>query len=183
MLFVFIFYPFHASYSLLMYLLQPIFRDWERTYQPNWKKLSVKQWASKVNNDNNFMVKKLAGKKMNAQVSELDLDIAMRTIKERFYVGIMGEMEESIKRFNIVMGIDETEGTTIKCMEEYFGHGVEKKNSNSHPKVSSACLLCVRVASDSFFSQPDSPIIILFLFRWRKEARSGQLLPKRMLWM
>lgn len=108
--------------------------DWERTYQPSWKKLSVKQWA-KVNNDNNFMVKKLAGKTMNAQVSDLDLDLAMRTIKERFYVGIMGEMEESIRRFNIVMGIDETEETTKKCMEEYFGHGVEKKNSNSHPKV------------------------------------------------
>eukprot|EP00578_Thalassiosira_sp_NH16_P026747 CAMPEP_0181094344 /NCGR_PEP_ID=MMETSP1071-20121207/9944_1 /TAXON_ID=35127 /ORGANISM="Thalassiosira sp., Strain NH16" /LENGTH=381 /DNA_ID=CAMNT_0023176669 /DNA_START=141 /DNA_END=1286 /DNA_ORIENTATION=+ len=108
--------------------------DWERTYHPNWKRLSVKQWAE-VNNDNNFMVKKLAGKRMNAQVSDLDLAIAMRTLQERFYVGMMDQMEESIRRFNIVMGIDETKENTKKCMEEYFGHGVEKKNSNSHPKV------------------------------------------------
>mmetsp|Transcript_17000 Transcript_17000/g.36631 ORF Transcript_17000/g.36631 Transcript_17000/m.36631 type:complete len:362 (+) Transcript_17000:104-1189(+) len=109
--------------------------DWERTYNPNWKNMDIADWAKKVNNDNNNMVKKLAGKRMNAHVSEEDLDIAMRTIKRRFIVGRMDEMEESIHRFNTVIGIDESEDESKKCMDKFFGHDAEKKNTNSHPKV------------------------------------------------
>eukprot|EP00581_Thalassiosira_minuscula_P010235 CAMPEP_0183711258 /NCGR_PEP_ID=MMETSP0737-20130205/6808_1 /TAXON_ID=385413 /ORGANISM="Thalassiosira miniscula, Strain CCMP1093" /LENGTH=249 /DNA_ID=CAMNT_0025939727 /DNA_START=90 /DNA_END=836 /DNA_ORIENTATION=- len=36
--------------------------DWEVTYAPHWKRLSVSQWAQNVNRENNFMVMKLAGK-------------------------------------------------------------------------------------------------------------------------
>ena len=79
------------------------------------------------------MVKHLVGK---ARVTEEDLQIATRTVKQRFVIGLMNQMEESIHRFNIVMGIDESDKENKKCMDQFFGHGVVKKNSNPHPKVS-----------------------------------------------
>jgi len=104
--------------------------DWERTYSPEWKKLSVLEFATKKNNDNNTMVKHLAGKRMNEQVTEVDLLIAMRTVNQRFIVGLTNQMEESIHRFNIVIGIDEPNEEHKKCIDH-----IEKKNSNPHPKV------------------------------------------------
>ena len=100
--------------------------------------MDINHWANKVNNDNNHMVKKLAGKRMNAKVSEVDLELAKNTLRERFIVGLMTEMEESIERFNVVFGIDGSSDETKKCMDKFFGGGHEEvhKNSNSHPKVS-----------------------------------------------
>ena len=110
--------------------------DWERSYKPQWKDMSVSYWARHINNDNEHMVKKLAGKRMNDVVDEEDLQLAMRTLKSRFVVGLMDNMEESIHRFNTILGIDETSETSKDCMDQYFGHGTLKSNSNSHPKVS-----------------------------------------------
>jgi len=49
------------------------------------------------------MVKKLAGKRMNDVVDENDLILAMKTLKSRFIVGLMDNMEESIHRFNTIL--------------------------------------------------------------------------------
>jgi hypothetical protein len=108
---------------------------WERTYSPGWKKLTVEEWATSKNIDNDHMVKTLARKRLRQQAMEEDLQIAMDTIRERFVVGLTDEMEESIHRFNVVLGIDEAEKGHAKCMDRFFGKGMEKKNSNSHPTI------------------------------------------------
>lgn len=108
---------------------------WERTYHPAWKNVTVLQFAKNKNRDNNFMVKKLAGKKMNAAVGEEDLLLAMATLSQRFVVGLTNRMEESMRRFNVVLGIDEQETGNIRCMDEFFGHGEQRKNANPHPQV------------------------------------------------
>ena len=108
---------------------------WERSYRPQWKTMKISYWARMVNNDNEHMVKKLAGKRMNEEVTEQDLQLAMRTVKERFVVGLMHNMEESIHRFNVILGIDESTELSRNCMDQFFGHGVKKTNSNSHPKI------------------------------------------------
>lgn len=109
---------------------------WERTYRPEWKDMDILDWVKSGNTDNDHMVKKLAGKVQREESTETDLRLAKETIRSRFIVGLMQEMEESTQRFNTVMGInDETDRYHKTCMEEYFGAGMEKKNSNSHPKV------------------------------------------------
>jgi len=110
--------------------------DWEQTYHPEWNEVRILEFATKMNNESNHMVKQLVGK---AWVTEKDLQIAMRTVKQRFVIGLMNNMEESIHRFNIVMGIDESDEENKKCMDQFFGHGVVKKNSNPHPKVEEGC--------------------------------------------
>jgi len=70
-------------------------------------------------------------------VTEAHYRIAERTLRQRFIVGLMDHMEESLHRFNIFMGIDESTKNNLKCMDEFFGHGNKKSNSNKHPKVRS----------------------------------------------
>ena len=81
------------------------------------------------------MVKSLVGKPWSQDATQEDLRVAIGTVRELVVVGLMSEMEESIHRFNIFMGIDETEATNDRCMRSYFGHGVKKSNAHSHPKV------------------------------------------------
>ena len=97
--------------------------------------MNIVHWANRVNRDNNIYVKMLAGKKARDPVDEHDLQIAMRTLKERFVVGLIDQMEESFRRFFIVMGIDESNKNRDKCMAKFFGGGGLKKNSNVHPEV------------------------------------------------
>lgn len=109
---------------------------WERTYRPEWKNMDILDWAKSCNMDNDFMVKKLAGKVQRMKATRKDLSLAKETIRSRFVVGLMEEMEESIQRFNTVIGINDDNTVRHKtCMEQYFGKESKKKNSNSHPKV------------------------------------------------
>ena len=95
----------------------------------------------------------------------MDLIIAKELVRQRFIVGLMDEMNESIRRFNIVLGVDESSERSQQCMED-FGllapkdvtpvapdaeegsdeesktHATDKKNSNKHPKVSGV-IVCV----------------------------------------
>ena len=98
--------------------------------------MDIQYWAENLNRDNNQMVKTLAGRGKDDVVTEADLSIAVRTIKLRFIVGLMNEMEESVHRFNVFMGIDESEESIRVCMDQFFGHGEKKENSNSHTEVS-----------------------------------------------
>jgi len=108
---------------------------WERSYRPEWADIDLQYWADNINNDHNSIVKTLAGIDKEAEVTETDFSVAVRTVEQRFIVGLMNQMEESIHRFNIFMGIDESEKSIQVCMDEYFGHGVKKSNSNSHREV------------------------------------------------
>lgn len=109
---------------------------WESTYRPEWKGMDMVEWAQNHNMDNNHMVKKLVGKVQRDPVTEQDLNLAKETLKNRVIVGLISEMEESIHRFNIVIGIDEEDDSeNRKCMKSFFAAGVKGQNSNPHPKI------------------------------------------------
>mmetsp|Transcript_29523 Transcript_29523/g.62210 ORF Transcript_29523/g.62210 Transcript_29523/m.62210 type:complete len:121 (-) Transcript_29523:242-604(-) len=114
-------------------------RSWEEQYRPQWKRLDILEFAEKRNTDNNYIVKKLAGLGANDEATEADLRVAMRTIQRRFIVGLMDQMEESIHRFNTVMGINEEVEENRLCMDRFFNgsNGATRHNANSHLKVSS----------------------------------------------
>lgn len=84
----------------------------------------------------------MAGKEIYEHANNEDLQLAQNTLKDHFIVGLTNRMEESIKRFNVVTGIDEESEKTVECMDKFFGEEAkrkrrlyEKKNSNVHPKV------------------------------------------------
>lgn len=98
--------------------------------------MDIKYWAENINKESNIMVKSLVGKPWSQEATEDDLTLAIGTLKSKFVIGLMNQMEESVHRFNVILGIDENEEVKKRCMRGYFGHGVKKKNSHSHPKVS-----------------------------------------------
>eukprot|EP00581_Thalassiosira_minuscula_P009474 CAMPEP_0183709650 /NCGR_PEP_ID=MMETSP0737-20130205/5656_1 /TAXON_ID=385413 /ORGANISM="Thalassiosira miniscula, Strain CCMP1093" /LENGTH=315 /DNA_ID=CAMNT_0025937807 /DNA_START=211 /DNA_END=1158 /DNA_ORIENTATION=- len=108
---------------------------WDKGYRPQWKGMDIVHWAENVNEKNNLLVKTLVGKNVKEEVTEEDLFIAIRTVRYRFVVGLTDHMEESIHRFNVFMGINEGERDKKQCMNEYFGHGIKRDNSNSHPVI------------------------------------------------
>ena len=147
-------HPVERATSMFWYLQTA---TWERTYRPEWAEMSVLEWANLPNAEEDYMVHKLTGKSFGETVDETDLIIAKELVRQRFIVGLMGEMEESIRRFNIVLGVEENNERTQQCMVEFgFGpkqeevnaiedvggektHATDKKNSNKHPKVSYSC--------------------------------------------
>ncbi|KAL3783294.1 hypothetical protein HJC23_007963 [Cyclotella cryptica] len=126
-------HPIHRLVSKFYYMQSA---KWERSYDPKLKDLSLLEWATHYNTDNNFFLTKLSGKKPS-ELRGQDLREAMKTLRRRFVVGLTDEMEESVRRFNRVMGVDEKSENKEKCMRLYFGKDVQKKmNAHSHPTIS-----------------------------------------------
>jgi len=154
-------HPVERAVSMFYYLQTA---TWERTYRPEWANMTVMEWASLPNSEVDYMVHKLVGKPFGEIVDETDLIIAKELVRQRFIVGLMGEMNESIRRFNVVLGVDEDSERSKNCMvefglveepkvetpavtedgegtpeserrlEEDKDHATDKKNSNKHPK-------------------------------------------------
>lgn len=150
---------------------------WERTYKPEWADLSVMEWGEKYNDDENFMVKKMVNKGLLDPVDMTDLVIAKEIIRRYFIVGLMNDMEESIMRFNTVLGLDRTNKQVQVCAERYTGsHDLQADlvagnshsmpavamNSNPHPKVSNFRMKLTRYFSLYRISNVD-PLGDMFL--------------------
>lgn len=148
--------PVDRSVSKFFYLQTA---TWEKTYRPEWVGMSIVEWATKHNLDENFLVKKILGKKLGETITIGDLLVAKDIVRRYFVVGLMNDMEESIRRFNIVLGVEFAD----ECRKQYFGHNyrnvvtenagihgaerlavndagkiqkaIDNMNSNPHPKV------------------------------------------------
>ncbi|KAL7550164.1 hypothetical protein ACHAWF_013410 [Thalassiosira exigua] len=108
---------------------------WERSYHPQWQDMNLLEWAENVNQEKDIAVRTLANLKEGAEVTEADLRMAVWTARQLLVIGLMDRMEESIRRFNVFMGIDGSDEIDRRCTDEYFGHGQRKDNSNAHPAV------------------------------------------------
>ena len=96
---------------------------WDKAnYRPNFNNISLEEYAKKRQTNHNQIVKTLAGLRPEDQASEEDLQLAKRTIRKRFIVGLCHDemVEESVHRFNAVLGIDEADTDNRKCMDHFF---------------------------------------------------------------
>ena len=149
--------PVDRSVSKFYYLQSA---TWERTYRPEWNGMSMLEWATKHNADENFITKKILGKKLKDHVDIGDLIVAKEIIRQKFVVGLMNDMEESVRRFNIMLGMNVKNKRGEQCMAEYFGghhrrlqdvkavgdgkgKAENNMNSNPHPKVRCFHYLCI----------------------------------------
>ena len=109
--------------------------EWEQSYRPEWKDLTLMDWAKnkkRAGADSNIMVQKLTGKAWTDRVGEKDLRVAKKILRDHVVVGLLDDVEESFRRFNIVLGIDERTERNERCMNEMFS---SRENANHHPKV------------------------------------------------
>ena len=107
------------------------------------------QWAGRSRGETNFMVRSLVGKSMKDELTADDLDAAKELVSAKFVVGLMARFEESVHRFNLLLGVDEGDPVNQKCIADFStsqgdAHEdrnadaiVEKNNWNSysHPKA------------------------------------------------
>mmetsp|Transcript_23955 Transcript_23955/g.49614 ORF Transcript_23955/g.49614 Transcript_23955/m.49614 type:complete len:568 (+) Transcript_23955:305-2008(+) len=109
-------HPVHRAASMFYYLQKA---TWEPTYNPAYQTMSLADYARQTGGENNYMVRKLVGKNYFASIEESDLEIAKKIVKEKMIVGIMDEFEESIHRFNAIMGVDENKPENLECFDKY----------------------------------------------------------------
>ena len=123
-------HPIEAAVSKFYYLQKA---TWEPTYNQRWAGMSLEQWASQDRGENNWMVHNLIGKKMSEEVTMKDLESAKEIIRSKFVVGLMDKFDESVHRFNILLGIDESDPKTQECVEKFSsneGDGNSSRNKN-----------------------------------------------------
>ena len=101
----------------MFYYLQDA--TWEPTYSPTYKTMTLAQYAQRTGGENNYMVRKIVGKRYNAVIGDDDLEMAKTIVKEKFIVGIMEEFEESVHRFSALLDIDETTYDNKECFDKY----------------------------------------------------------------
>eukprot|EP00581_Thalassiosira_minuscula_P016338 CAMPEP_0183711520 /NCGR_PEP_ID=MMETSP0737-20130205/7010_1 /TAXON_ID=385413 /ORGANISM="Thalassiosira miniscula, Strain CCMP1093" /LENGTH=320 /DNA_ID=CAMNT_0025940055 /DNA_START=165 /DNA_END=1127 /DNA_ORIENTATION=+ len=119
-----------------------------------WKESDIVHWAENVVEEEqiNLLVKTLVGlDRKSAFITEEDMSVAILTMRQKIVIGLTEEMEESIHRFNFFMGINEAEENKSECMNQYFGHGIKKDNSNPHPMVEEGSLAWEAIAKRNEF--------------------------------
>ena len=110
---------------------------WEKGYNPIWKDITIIEYAQTAIKSGNLLISEITGVRLN-NITDEHLQLAKQIVKEYFIVGLTNQMEESIYRFNNVMGITPEESKA--CMDEFF-RGVSddattaKTNSNPHPVI------------------------------------------------
>jgi hypothetical protein len=141
--------PIDMEVSKFYYLQKA---TWEPTYNERWKNMTFERWASRERGSNNWVTRLLVGKtKMDGTVplTDEDLELAKDILRTKFVIGLMDQFEDSVHRFNLMLGIDESDPQNQQCIAEFSsGRGddhakesaktiTEKNvyNSYSHPKA------------------------------------------------
>lgn len=115
--------------------------SWEPTYDETWANMTLEEWATNDRGENNWLVHHLAGKKHFETVDRNDLEMAKEMIKSKFIIGMMNEFDESVHRFNLLLGVDEKDSTNKQCMADFSqtddskSQKKELSNRNSYTKA------------------------------------------------
>lgn len=120
-------HPIERQVSRFFYLRKA---TWEPTYNTHWQTMSLTEWASRQRGEDNFMVRKLVGKDPKAELGPDDLNLAIEIIRRKFLIGLLDRYQESIHRFNVYLGVDESLPRNQQCINEF----TESKKSDTRGK-------------------------------------------------
>jgi len=126
-------HPVERAVSLFHYLKKA---TWEPTFSKEIKKIkTIEDYAISIFAEDNWMVRFLTNK-MTEMVTRKDLEIAKEILRRKCLVGVIVDIEGSIKRFNQYFGwndkIDLTNPFSQQCVEKYLSGG---SNKNTHELV------------------------------------------------
>ena len=130
-------HPIQRVTSIFYYLQSA---TWEPTYNPEYAQWTLHEYANSPYCESNWMVRSLVQKMTGPLVPE-DVFIAQEILRRKCLVGLMEEMEESIRRFHSYfhyryLGIEEDENAALNCAIENFAKkGLSGQNSHGHPTL------------------------------------------------
>jgi Sulfotransferase family len=120
--------PIDRVVSLFYYLQNA---SHEPTYNPALKKMNLEEYVQSDLAESNFMVRSLLGK-MEAPLSEEDFHIASEILRTKCIIGLLDELVESVRRFDLYFGFGLPKKPDPTCTEKYLHAGT---NRHSHPTV------------------------------------------------
>lgn len=144
-MFAMIRHPVDRVVSLFYYLQNA---DWEPTYNPAFKDMTIEEYANSTYVEANWMVRSL----VNEWEGPITIDMfgqAKEILRRKCLVGLISKFDESLHRFNRYFGfklhieggdlqdVDEQEATQdqyFSCMEKY--HQKRGSNVHAHPRLS-----------------------------------------------
>jgi hypothetical protein len=145
-------HPVQRLESLFYYLQKA---NWESTYHPEWADMSLSDWAKTRKGEKNWMVHKLVNKPVTSLTMD-DLELAKQIVKEKIVVGLESKFVESIHRFNVYSGIDDSSEERQSCIAsvaQVQSNGdkmvTKAQNSDPHPKTERGSDLWKLLAQDS----------------------------------
>ena len=155
-------HPIDRAVSKFYYLQKA---TWESTYNERWKSMTLEKWAERDRGENNWMVRMLVGKSNRDVLTTEDLELAKEIIRTKFVVGLMDSFDESVHRFNVLLGVDESDAHNEQCIGQFTSSEgdshvasnrkvIAKKNqwnSYSHPDVEFGSPAWVSLSKIHFF--------------------------------
>lgn len=122
--------PVDRIVSLFYYLQQA---TWEPTYNPEYATMTIDEYARSPLCESNWMVRSLVNK-MEGPLEPSDIAIAKEIIRQKCIIGLLDEMDETIRRFHSFFGFENDEA--LACARQNFAvAGGSQSNSHSHPKL------------------------------------------------
>lgn len=85
----------------------------------SWAHLSVDNWATHHTGEANWMVRQLVGKVQDEAVDIKDLELAKDVVRSKVIVGLLDKHQESLHRFNVLLGVDESDAKVKQCMQSH----------------------------------------------------------------
>jgi hypothetical protein len=144
--------PVERLESLFYYLQKA---NWENTFHPEWANVSLSDWAKIHKGEKNWMVHKLVNKNVRSLTMD-DLELAKQIVREKILVGLESKFVESIHRFNIYSGIDDSSKERQSCIASLAGEptkgdkqATKSRNADPHPKTEPGSDVWHLLAQDS----------------------------------
>lgn len=88
-------HPIERSISMFFYIQVA---DWEPTYDPSLRDMSIEDYAKSPKMENNWLTRQLSNTP-EGDLSDDDLNLAMEVIRRKVMVGLMTEIEATMERF------------------------------------------------------------------------------------
>ena len=122
-------HPIERAVSMFNYL--PV-ATWEKSYRPEMKNWTLEQYATSNVVENNWLTRFLSGKPAGV-LTDQDLEAAKEVLANKFIIGLMDQMPESMERFEKFFQFKYRvqPGAQERCRQNYVTNGanvnVQKK--------------------------------------------------------
>ena len=120
--------PIDRVVSLFYYLQKA---SHEPTYNPALKDMTLDEYVNSNLAETNFVSRTLIDK-MEAPLAEEDFLVAKEVLRTKCLVGLLDELEESVRRFDLYFGFGQSTQPDPICTAKYLKTG---SNRHAHPSV------------------------------------------------
>jgi hypothetical protein len=120
--------PLERVVSLFYYLQTA---SHEPTYNPALKDMTLDEYVHSDLVESNFISRTLLDK-MEAPLAEEDFLILKEVLRTKCLVGLLDQLQESVRRFDLYFGFGESSNPNPTCTEKYLKTGT---NRHAHPSL------------------------------------------------